>query len=160
MCAQNTGRNRLVLQRLEPIIASARELQDWRRLNQSLNVRGNAFSGLRDWHRAVADYQECIRIAWQGMASFDLAYGLWNLPRALAHRHQPEAAIRVIAYAAAFWRSRFGELSASDERDLRRVRRLTARQLSVPQIETLWREGEHLTLSQAVAIALSPQRSG
>ena len=158
VCAQNTGRNRLVLQRLEPIIASARELQDWRRLNQSLNVRGNAFSGLRDWPRAVADYQECIRIAWQGMASFDLAYGLWNLPRALAHRHQPEAAIRVIAYAAAFWRSRFGELSASDERDLRRVRRLTARQLSVPQIETLWREGEHLTLSQAVAIALSPQR--
>ena len=69
VCAQNTGRNRQALERLEPIIASARELQDWRRLNQSLNVRGNAFSGLRDWPSAMADYQECIRIGWQGMAS-------------------------------------------------------------------------------------------
>ena len=91
-CAQDTGRNQQALQRLEPVIASARELQDWRRLNQSLNVRGNAFSELRDWPRATADNQECIRIAWRGMASFDLAYGLWNLPRALAHLRQPEAA--------------------------------------------------------------------
>ena len=160
VCAQSTGRNKQALQRLEPIIASARELQDWRRLNQSLNVRGNAFSGLRDWLGAVVAYQECIRTAWKCMASFDLAYGLWNLPRALAHRRQPDTAVRLMAYAAAFWCSRFGELSALDERDLRRVRRLAARQMDEAHINAAWREGEQLALSQAVAIALIPQPEG
>ena len=157
VCAQNTGRNQQALQRLAPVIASARELHDWRRLNQSLNVRGNAFSGLRDWPSAMADYQECIRTAWRGMASFDLAFGLWNLPRTLAHLRQPEAAVRLAAYAAAFWCGRFGDLSASDQRDLQRVRRLAARQIDAAQIATLWREGEHLSLAQAVALALTAQ---
>ncbi len=115
VCAQNTNRNAEALQRIEPIIASARALNDWRRLNQSLNVRGNAHSGLRDWPRAFADYQECIRIAWENMASFDLAFGLWNLParcftcaspsRRCAWRRTPRLLARTL-----------GELSAADQR--------------------------------------------
>ena len=50
----------------------------------------------------------------------DLAFGLWNLPRALLHLRQPEPALRLAAYAAAFWRERFGELSAADQRYLQR----------------------------------------
>ena len=156
VCAQNANRHRDALQLLEPIIASARKQQDWRRLNQSLNVRGNAYSGLRQWAQAVADYRQCVRIAWKGMASFDLAFGLWNLPRALAHQRQPEAALRLMGYATAFWRSRFGELSAEDLRDLRRVQRLSARQIGASRVAALLREGEHLTLAQAVALALAP----
>jgi hypothetical protein len=91
------------------------------------------------------------------MTSFDLAYGLWNMPRALAHQRQPEAAIRLAAFAAAFWRTRFGELSAADERDLLRVRRLVARTLSPARIAALWLEGEQWSLAQAVALALQPQ---
>ncbi|MEO8807328.1 MAG: hypothetical protein ABI433_14710, partial [Burkholderiaceae bacterium] len=123
VCAQNAGRQRDTLQQLEPIIASARALQDWRRLSQSLNVRGNAHSGLREWAAAVADYQECIATAWKSVASFDLAHGLWNLPRALAHLHQPEAAVRIAGFASWLWRSRFGELTVGDARYLRCVRR-------------------------------------
>ena len=156
VCAQNAGRHADSLRQLEPILASARELHDWRRLSQSLNVSGNAHSGLRAWPQAVADYQECIRTAWKSMASFDLAHGLWNLPRALAHLRQPEVAIRLAAYAALLWRTRFGELGGDDQRYLVRVRRLAARQISAAAIDAAWREGERLTLAQAVALALAP----
>lgn len=156
VCAQNAKRHEASLQRLAPIIVSARELQDWRRLSQSLNVKGNAHGELRDWAQAVADYRECIRVAWASMASFDLAHGLWNLPRALAHLRQPDIAARLAAFAAAFWCSRFGELAAGDRHDLRRVRRLATSQLGSARVEALWREGEQLSLSQAVALSLGP----
>jgi tetratricopeptide (TPR) repeat protein len=155
VCAQNAKRHHDAVEQLQPIIASAFEEQDWRRLNQSLNVRGNAYSGMRDWSLAVADYQECIRTAWRAMAPFDLAFGLWNLPRALAHLRQPETAVRLIAFAAAFWRGRFGELSAKDHHDMRLVHRLAARQLAAARIDTLARDGEQLSLSEAVALALA-----
>jgi predicted ATPase/tetratricopeptide (TPR) repeat protein len=154
VCAQNAGRQRDALRQLEPIIASARELQDWRRLSQSLNVRGNAHSALRAWPLALADYQECIATAWKSVASFDLAHGLWNLPRTLAHLRQPEAAVRIAGFASWLWRSRFGELTASDARDLRCVRRLASCQIGAARVEALWREGEQLSLSQAVALGL------
>ena len=155
VCAQNANRHHDAVAQLQPIIASAFELQDWRRLNQSLNVRGNAYSGLHEWSLAVADYQQCVRTAWKGMASLDLAYGLWNLPRALAHLRQPETAVRLMAFAAAFWRSRFGELSAKDHHDMRLVHRLAVRQLAAARLDTLSHEGEQLSLSQAVALALA-----
>lgn len=60
-----------------------------------------------------------------------------------------------MAYAAHFWRSRFGELNAQDQRYLLRVRRLAARQIDVAQIDALWREGETLSLQQALALALA-----
>ncbi len=154
VCAQNLSRNREVLQRIEPIIASARALADWRRLSQSLNVRGNAHSGLRHWVLACADYRECIRLAWRSMTPFDLAYGLWNLPRALAHLRQPEAACQLAAFATQFWRAKFGEIVDSDRRYLERVRRLAARQLDPQRLGAAWHEGEQLTLPQAVALAL------
>ena len=156
VCAQNAKRHEASLQRLAPIIASARELQDWRRLSQSLNVKGLAHAELRDWAQAVADYRECIRVAWASMASFDLAHGLWNLPRALAHLRQPGPAVRLAAFAAAFWCSRFGELTAPDRHDLRRVRRLAACQIGSARVEALWQEGAQLSLSQAVALSLGP----
>jgi tetratricopeptide (TPR) repeat protein len=155
VCAQNANRHAECLQRLDPVIASAHEQQDWRRLSQSLNVRGNAFSGLRDWPRALADYQACIRTAWGSMASYDLAFGLWNLPRALAHLRQPEPAIQLAAFAAAFWRGRFGPLQTADERYLLRIRRLAGRQIATARIDALWRDGEHFSLAQAVALALA-----
>ena len=155
VAAQNAGRHADCLRQLAPIVASARELQDWRRLSQCLNVSGNAHSGLRAWAQAIDDYQECVRIAWRNLASYDLSHGLWNLPRALAHRRQPQRAILLVAYAAHFWRSRFGELNAQDQRYLLRVRRLAARQIDVAQIDALWRQGETLSLQQALALALA-----
>ncbi len=155
VCAQNAGRNGECLQRLEPVIESARHEHDWRRLSQSLNVRGNACSGLRDWPRAVADYQECVRVAWSGMAAYDLAFGLWNLPRALLHLRRPDTAVPIAAWAAAFWQDRFGPLQAADHRYLRRVRRLARRLMAPDRLQALWRDGEQMSLPQAVALALA-----
>jgi predicted ATPase len=156
VCAENAGRPALTLQRIDPVIAEARVLQDWRRLSQSLNVRGNALCDLRDYAQALAAYQDCVRTAWQCMASYDLAFGLWNLPRTLVRLRQPDAALQLMAFAAAFWRERFGELAAADQRYLVRIRRLCARLVSPTQLEAQWRAGECLQLPQAVALALRP----
>ena len=156
VCADNAGQPALTLQRLEPVIAEARALQDWRRLSQSLNVRGNALCALRRFDDALAAYQDCVHTAWQSMASYDLAFGLWNLPRALVRLRQPEAALQLMAFAAAFWRARFGELAATDRRDLERIRRLCGRQLSAARVTATWQAGERMQLPQAVALAMRP----
>jgi len=153
VCAQNANRHADCLRQLEPVIASARELQDWRRLSQSMNVRGNACAGLRDWPQAIRDYQECIRVAWTSMDAYDLAFGLWNLPRALLRRDQADTAVRLQAFSAAFWQSGFGELSDSDRRYLRRFERLAGRLMPRAAYLAAWHDGEQLALSQAVNLA-------
>jgi predicted ATPase len=162
--AESAGRPAQALERIEPVIAEARVLADWRRLSQSLNVRGNALTDLRRWPEALASYQECLRIAWPVMASYDLAYGLWNLPRALARLRRPAAALQLAAFAAAYWESRFGELGAADRRYIERVRRLAARQLDAGAVRTLAAQGRALTLGEAVALAAAqtphPERPG
>jgi tetratricopeptide (TPR) repeat protein len=154
VCAQNANRHAECLRQLDPVIASAREQQDWRRLSQSMNVRGNACAGLRDWPQAIGDYQECIRVAWVSMDAYDLAFGLWNLPRALLRRNQADTAVRLQAFSAAFWRSGFGELSHSDERYLKRFERLAGRLMPRATYLAAWREGEQMALSQAVNLAV------
>ncbi|MBL8347048.1 MAG: NACHT domain-containing protein [Rubrivivax sp.] len=155
VCAQNARRHADALERLAPVIASAQALGDWHRLSQSLNVRGNAGSGLRRWAEAANDYRECIRIAWRGMSDYDLAYGLWNLPRALLHLRRPEQGLPLAAFAEVNWATRFGALNDSDRRDLLRIRRLAAGQVRPQQVEALWRQGAALTLGEAVSLALA-----
>ena len=154
VCAQNAGRHAQTLARLDLIEPGARALQDWRRLSQILNVRGNALSGLRRWPQAVQCFREGARLGWDCLALHELAYVLWNLPRALAHVRDPERALRLAAFAEAFWQARFGRLSPADLHDVRRVRRLAQRQLDASRIEALWWQGAQLSLAEAVALAL------
>jgi predicted ATPase len=154
VCSQNAGRHEETLVRLSVIEASARELQDWRRLSQMLNVRGNALSGLRRWGEAAASFRDSAQLAWDCLALHELAYVLWNLPRALAHLREPARAVQLAAFAEAFWQARFGRLSDADRHDLRRVRRLVARQLDAPRIEALWAQGAQLSPAEAMTLAL------
>ncbi len=154
VCAQNAGRHEETLARLAQIEPAARALQDWRRLSQVLNVRGNAHSELRHWREAVASFREGARLAWACLALHELAYVLWNLPRALAHARDPQRAVQIAAFAQVFWQTRFGPLSAADHRDLLRVRRLAARQLDAQRIDALNETGAALTLADAVRLAL------
>ncbi len=154
-CAQNAGRHEEALQRLAVTEASARRLHDIRRLGQTLNVRGNAYSELGEWTEAAACFRESLRLTWNHLVLYELAFCLWNLPRALAHLHQPEAALRLAAFAAEFWQRRFGRLDRKDEHDLRRVRRLAAVQgIATSRREALWQQGAEMTLADAVALAL------
>jgi predicted ATPase len=154
VCAQYAARNLEALQRLDDVERSARRLGDWRRLSQSLNVRGNALCGLRRWDEAAASYRESVRLAWNGLAPYELIYGLWNLPRALAHLHRPEAAERLFGFAMRFWQQRFGPLSGADRRDVQRMRRLVGAQIAAPRAAALRDEGAELSLAEAVALAL------
>lgn len=151
---QQAGRNAEVLVLLERLRASARELHDWRRLSQADNVAGNALCGLRRWDEAAQMLRGALRLAWQAMAPFELAYPLWNLPRALAHLRQPELALQLAAFAAAYWERGFGKLTDADRRDLLRTRRLAARQLDAARQAEAWAQGGTLELADAVALAL------
>ncbi len=154
VCAQNAGRHAETLARLAQIEPAARALHDWRRLSQVLNVRGNAHSELHRWREAVASFREGAHLAWECLALHELAYVLWNLPRALAHQRDPQRAVQIAAFAQVFWQTRFGPLSPADQRDLRRVRRLAACQLDAQRIEALRSAGAALTLADAVRLAL------
>jgi hypothetical protein len=152
--AQIAGRQHEALDRLAQLEPDARALHDWRRLSQTLNVRGNAQSELHCWADAVVAFRECIRVAWDCMALHELAYGLWNLPRALAHVRDAERAVELAAFVARFWETRFGALSPSDRHDLRRLRRLALCQIDARRQDALWERGQRLPLAEAVALAL------
>ena len=94
-------------------------------------------------------------MAWHWTGPFDLAYGLWNLPRTLAHLGRAHDALRLMAFAAQDWVTHFGLLTASDQHAIRLVRRLCARQLAGASADALWHEGERMSLAQAVSMALT-----
>lgn len=152
--AQIAGRHQEALDRLAPVIDSARVLGNWRLLSQALNVRANTHCGLRRWAEAAADYRECVRVAWQSMSSYELAHGLWNLPRALLHLRRPQEGVALAAYSEAHWRAHYGTPSHDDEREITRTRRLAACLLDARQVEAAWRQGAALATGQAVALAL------
>lgn len=152
--ASRAGEPQRALELVEAVLDSARHLGDAHRERQALNVQGNALVALRRWREAADALRQCVRQSWQASASHDLAYGLWNLPRPLAHLRQPEPALRLMAFAAAFWSGHFGALSAEDRLDLRRIRRLAGRGLTPSRVEALWHAGEQMSLADAVTLAL------
>lgn len=154
VCAQNAGRHGEALTRVDAVEASVRLLENHHRLSQLLNVRGNALCGLRRWNEAAASLREAINIAWAHLSLYDLAYGLWNLPRVLAHVREPETALQLAAFAATLWTTRFGPLGPADERFLQRVRRLAALQRDAAECARWWTAGLRLDLPGAVALAL------
>ena len=95
ICAFNGHRWFEALERLDAVCATARQDEEWEQLSDALNVRGNTLAEQRDWPRALAAYQDCVRIAWGTMETHALAYGLWNLPQTLAHLRRPVPAARL-----------------------------------------------------------------
>jgi len=154
ICAFNSHRWAEALERVAGVITTAREHDDWEQLSDALNLQGNTLAAMHDWPAALAAYRECVRVAWGTMETHAMAYGLWNLPTALAHLHQPEAAARLMSFAVHFWQRHFGPIAPSDQPHLRRVRRLVAAQLGAARHDALWADGAALPLAAAVALAL------
>lgn len=134
--------------------AEARALRQPRLRCFALSVRGYCLADLRRHDEALAAIRDCLREAQQALAWRELFYGLWNLPRSLAHRRAPEAAARVMGFAEAFYAQRFGTLGAEDLREARRTRRLCAVQLGAEAAARAWADGAALGLDAAVALAL------
>ena len=109
----------------------------------------------REWAAAVDACRRSIRVAFGRWHHHGLAYGLWNIARPLARLRQPQAALRLMAFAARFWTDSMGPLRADDQRYLRIVRGLVRAQLGAAATEALWREGEAMDLAAAVLQALN-----
>jgi predicted ATPase len=120
------------------------------------NLQGEAWSRLGRWAGAAAAYRACIAAAWTAAEPWPLAYGLWNLPRALAHLRQPQRAARLMGFAQAHVPTVTGPLTRADRHDLRRLQRLCRRQADADALERWWADGRVLRLPLAVGEALQP----
>ena len=119
------------------------------------NLRGEALSRLGRWPEAAAAYRDCVAAAYAGAEPWPLVYGLWNLPRAWAHLHQPEAAARLMGFVEQHASGVSGALNRADRHDLRRLQRLCARQASADALARWRQAGAALSLAQAVRLVLS-----
>ena len=117
------------------------------------SVHGYVLADLRRWDEAAASYLACLRTAWNVSSWREWFYGLWNLPRALAHLRRPEAAVQLLGFADVFYTQRFGTLGWEDVRERLRTRRLVRALLSAPREAQLWAQGQALTMAAAMALA-------
>lgn len=118
------------------------------------NLQGEAWSRLGRWGDAAAAYRACIATAWAAAEPWPLAYGLWNLPRALAHLRQPQRAARLMGFAQAHVPTVTGPLTRADRHDLRRLQRLCRCQVDAAEVARWWADGQALRLPLAVGEAL------
>lgn len=152
--AFRAGRRQQALSCWEAIAAEAAELQDTRRLAITQSARTTALGDMRRWAEARQAVRVSLQPSWQAMRVYDVCYDLWNLPRVLAHLRQPAQAQSLMTFIAAFWEQRFGALTAAEWRDVRLVQRLAARQIDARSMADATARGRHMTLAQAVALAL------
>jgi tetratricopeptide (TPR) repeat protein len=119
-----------------------------------LSVTGYALADLRDWEASAKGYAECLQTAWEGGIWREWFYGMWNLPRTLAHLRRPQAAALVMGFAEAFYAERFGALEWSDRREARRTRRLVRVQVGPAREAQLWSEGRAMSMAAAMRLAM------
>jgi predicted ATPase/tetratricopeptide (TPR) repeat protein len=153
-CWIRLGRGDEALACFEQCEQQARADGDWLGQIDSLLSLSTLLAERRQWQAALALDRRCVALCWQRWHRHGLAYALWNPPLALARLRRPEAALRLMAFAARFWEQSFGPLSRADRRTLRRVRRLAQAQLGAERAQASWDEGLALDIGSAVALAL------
>lgn len=154
LAAAPAGREE-ALRQLEAMLGQARAAEDWGQVGFGLNLRGEILCRQRRWADAATAYRESIRTSDDALEVLPLAYGLWNLPRALAHLGDGARAARLMGFAVQFWRTRFGPLSVADTRELRRVERLVAARCGASAAAAALADGATLSLPQAVRLAVA-----
>jgi len=96
------------------------------------------------------------REAWRASAPEPLTYGLWNLPRHLAHGRRAEAAAPLIGFSHRHSLNQGGgDLVPDEKRELAQMRRLAAVQIGARRCDALIAQGATLSLAEAVRLALS-----
>jgi len=139
---------------LEPVLATAEAQGQWRLLVFARSVHGYVLAEQRRWPASAAAYRACLHTAWTIGAWREWFYGLWNLPRTLAHLRQPAQAVRLLAFADRFYAERFGALGTEDLHERRRTRRLVRAQLGAAAEARLWDEGRQLEPADAMRLAM------
>lgn len=154
-CWVRMGRLDEALECFERCEREARDDDDWLGQIDSLLSLSTVHASLRHWEHALDFDRRCVALCWQRWHRHGLAYAIWNPPLALAHLRRPEPAARLMAFAGRHWETQFGPLSTADRHTQRRVRRLVRAQLGEARTQALWREGEALSLGDAVALLAS-----
>jgi tetratricopeptide (TPR) repeat protein len=121
----------------------------------TMSVMGYALADEKRHAEAAALYRQCLQLDWDQGYWREWFYVLWNLPRALAHLRQPQAAARLMGFAEAFYPQRFGVLGREDLPEARRTRRLVAAQLGAAAAAAAWQEGAALSMADAMQLALA-----
>jgi len=152
-CWLNLKRADEALASFELCERAAREDGDWVGQIDSLLSLSSLLAVQRQWAAALAIDQRCVALCWQRWHRHGLAYALWNPPRLLARLRRPDAAMRLMGFAATFWESNFGPLGRADRRTVRRVKGLVRAQVGSARAGTLWAEGAAMDIAQAVALA-------
>jgi hypothetical protein len=143
------------LELLDLAAASARERADGELLAWVANTRAASLGALRRRPEALAAQRECVREAWRAGAPEPLTYGLWNLPRHLAHERRAEAAAQLIGFSHRHCLNQGGDLVPDEKRALAQMRRLAAVQIGARRCDALIAQGATLSLAEAVRLALS-----
>jgi hypothetical protein len=136
------------------LVEAGRQQQDWDLLTGSLDACGTSLLGLRRWHEAEAHLRQSLQVAWENMEMQSVAFALWNISPVLARLRHATLAAQTMGFAEVFWKQRFGEVDASDLRDLRRVRRFVRCSLGPQAAQAAWREGGQRSLAAAVRAVL------
>ena len=155
-CWLHLGRVEAARASFEQCEQMAREDGDWVGQIDSQLSLASLLGNQRQWAASAQVSRRCVALCWQRWHRHGLGYALWNLPRILARLHQPEPAMRLMAFAAQFWETGFGPLGRHDQQYIRRVRTLVAAQVGTARAEALWAEGQGLDVARAVASALQP----
>lgn len=147
------GRPAEALGLIGPLLDDARDSGDLQLLSPLHNALGSALQDLGRLDEALAATVQAVELSWQALDTESALYALWNLAL-LAHRlGRAELAARLMGFADATWRLRFGPLAPNDRRDVLRVRRACRQRLGPAAAQTLWRTGQAMSLPAAVALA-------
>lgn len=112
-----------------------------------------AHAARRDWTAALTAARQALGIAHARHHLHARALSLQMFPRLLARLRQPEAALQLAAFSQHYWQRHLGALGVRESRQLARVRRLAAVQLSPAQAQLAWSSGQTLELAQALSLA-------
>ncbi len=153
-CWAAQGLHRQALASFEQCERAARADGDWVGIIDSTLGAATALHALRRWPEAVAVGRECIRVAWHRHHAHGLAYALWNIVHPLLRCGRPADAVGLMAQASQYWTEHMGALSAEDQRDIAKIKRLAGVRLGRSEVEALWHQGSLRSVAQAVAIAL------
>ncbi len=148
------GRSDVALAEFQALADEGRKLQDWDLVAGALDGAGSTLLDLRRWDESAQSVRASITVAWDAMEQLAVVFGLWNLAPVLARLRQPVLAAQTMGFAVQCWHKRFGEIDASDRRDVRRVRRFVRCQLPAAEAEAAWEAGRRLTMAQAVRAVL------
>ena len=108
------------------------------------------------WQMALTAGQEAIRRNQAVGNGYILAFALWNIPEPLAFLGKCAPAAQIMGFIRSHWVQHYGPLDDDDREHCAQVRAISSQALGDAQTDTLFQQGELLTLSQAIALALTP----